>query len=208
MNTTSASASPTVVRPRRLWPWILGLCLAPFVVLGFAAYSYLTLDRSAALLRRQMMAASPSVWHTKIQLSTGGLTLGVVRQALRLVHAPKIAEARLAMAAVRHASVGVYESDEPAKGSSPQDLVDHTDSAMQKHGWMRLVTVFDHNEKVLIYMPQEESSAETFDLCVAVLDGREMVIVSTTVNAAALGQVIERHAPQELKDKLGRLALR
>jgi hypothetical protein len=209
MTTPLESANPTLApRRRRLWPWILGLGLAPFVVLGVAAYCYLTLDRAAATLRRQMMAASPSIWHTKVQLSAGRLTLGVVRQALRLVHSPKIADARLALATVSRASVGVYETTGPVTGISLQDLVDHTDAAMQKRGWTRLVTVFEHDEKVLVYMPRDDDSAETLDLCLAVVDGRQMVVVSTTVNSAALGRLIERHVPQELTDKLGRLAVR
>jgi hypothetical protein len=174
-------------------------------VLGVAAYSCLTLDRAAATLRRPMMALSPSIWHTKIQFSTGPLTLGVLRQALRLVHATKMVDARLALATVRRASVGVYETAEPAKEISLQDLVDHADAAMQKRGWTRLVTVFDHNEKVLIYVPREDDSAETLDLCLAVVDGRQLVLVSTTVNSAALCRLIAQHRPADWKKEFGRV---
>jgi hypothetical protein len=207
MTTPPESANPMAApRRRRLWPWIIGLCLAPFVVLGVAAYSYLTLDRNAAVLRQQMMASSPSAWHTKVQLSTGRLTLGVIRQGLRLVYAPKMAEARLALAAVRRASVGVYETAEPVKEIASTGLVERTDAAMQRRGWTRLVTVFDHDDKILVYVPQDDGSAETIELCVAVLDGRELVVVSTTVRAGELAALIAQHRPGDWRNEFGRVA--
>ena len=64
---------PPVARPRRRrWPWIvLGLLLMPVAGLALAAYSFLTLDRHASLLRREVMAATGGEWGTQVQVSVG-----------------------------------------------------------------------------------------------------------------------------------------
>ena len=81
---------PQSPAPRRhVWRWVLlgaGICLTPFLLLGIAATSYLTLDRDVRLLRQHVMAATDANWSTKVQVSLGGGTLGVIHQGLRFVH--------------------------------------------------------------------------------------------------------------------------
>ena len=113
MNPPTQTPAPA---PRRhVWRWVFlaaGICLTPFVILGAVALSFISLDRNAATLRNRVMDATDSGWHTKVQLSVGGVTLGAARQVLRFIHAPDIDEARLALSAVHRASVGVYEADD------------------------------------------------------------------------------------------------
>jgi hypothetical protein len=190
---------------RRVWRWVLlgaGICLTPFVLLAIAAISFLTLNSDAAVLRKQVMAAADADWHTRVQLSVGGITLGVLRQGLHFVHARDIEEARLALGAVRHASVGVYErTSGPADRSRPQLFAD-TDQAMERRGWTRLVGVADNKDTVLIYVPQDLDTDGPVEMCLAVVNGRELVVVSTSVDAAMLGELVKQHIDHDGKGHL------
>lgn len=193
---------PPVASRRRLWPWVLGLCLAPFVILGLAAASYLTLDRDAAALRKHVMAASQADWDTKVQFSVGRATLGAVRTGLWFVEAEHIDDARLALGAVRHASVGVYELASDRVKVSREELVTTTDRTMKQRGWSRLVGVVEDRETVLIYVSDEADEDAPLDVCLAVLDGRDLVVVSTSVSGDALDQLIRKTAGPEIRKKL------
>lgn len=201
MNTeTSVPVAPR----RRVWPWVVGILLTPFVVLGFAVTSYVTLDRDATVLRRQIMSATNSDWNTKIQFSVGGGTLGTVRTGLWFVDHENIADARLALGAVRRASVGVYELASRNGDWSSDKLLLDTDRAMQKRGWERLVGVSGKKETVLIYSSAEIDEDEPIDLCIAVLSGREMVVVSTRLDATAVAKLVERHAVEDIRSEIRR----
>jgi hypothetical protein len=200
MNTPNSQA-PAAPRRRRIWPWVLGLCLSPFLILAIAVASYVTLDRDAAALRRQVMAATHTDWHTKVQCSVGRFTIGAVRSGLIFVRKPEVAEARLALAAVKRASVGVYQRDGRKGEWSREQLFVETDRVMQKRGWTRLVGVSEHDgsQAVLVYASDELDEGDPIDLCVAVVNDQELVIASTRVDPSTLGELIERHAPDEFK---------
>jgi hypothetical protein len=180
-----SAIAPVPPRRRRVWPWVLGLGLAPFVVLGLAAVSYLTLDRDAAVLRRHVMRATDADWSTKVQFSVGRLTLGCIRTGLGWIEHKDAANVRLALDAVQHASVGVYELGSDAGRWSNEKLS-------------------GRKETVLIYTADALRDHKPIDLCLAVVEGRKLVIVSASVNAEALGQLVEHHAPGDLKGKLQR----
>ena len=192
--------------PRRhIWRWVLlgvGLCLTPLVLLALVAASYLTLNRTASVLRGQVMEATDSTWHTKVQFSVGRTTLGAVRAGLWFVHDKDVADARLALAAVRHASVGVYERESGSGDWSREQLFAGTDRIMAKRGWTRLVGVADHTDTVLVYVPQSSDADDLIDICVAVVNGKELVVVSTTVDASQLAELAAKHAPDDLKRHL------
>jgi hypothetical protein len=205
------SAAPTMVPRRHIWRWVMlgvGLCLAPLVVLALVAASYVTLDRDAAVLRQQVMAATDANWSTKVQLTIGGATLGAVRSCLWLVHGKEVEDARLALAAVRHASVGVYERRAGASGWSRERIFAETDSAMAKRGWTRLVGVRDQQDTVLVYVPETMDSDETLDVCVAVVNTKELVVVSTSVDGPKLVELAASHLPDEVKGRLRLAKLR
>ncbi len=203
------TSTPAPVRPRRrIWPWILGVALTPFVLVGLAAASLLTLDRDAAALRREAMAASGSDWDTKVQVSVGGLVLGAARSTLFFVRTPEVEDARLALAAVRHASVGVYERATPAGAVDRERLMVATDDRMRARGWTRLVGVAEKDETVLIYVSDDLDPDGPVELCLAVIGRRELVIVSTSVAPDALHDLVARHAGEELKTQFARLPIR
>lgn len=190
---------------RQIWRWVLlgvGICLTPFLLLGLAAVSYLTLDRDVRVLRQHVMAATDANWSTKVQMSVGRLTLGVIGQGLRFVHQPNIDDARLALRAVKHASVGVYGRVSGGTDWSREQLFVETDRAMQKRGWTRLVGVADKQESVLVYVQDDLDESEPVEICVAVVNGKEMVVASTTIDAAALGELLAKHAGDDIKGRL------
>jgi hypothetical protein len=195
------TVTPSPVRRRRIWPWVLGFCLTPFVAVGVAAYSYLTLDRDARILRREVMAATDANWHTKVQVSVGGATLGAVRSCLLFVHHRNIAEARMALGSVKGASVGVYALSSNETEWSRHNLFANADEAMQRRGWTRLVGVADAKETVLIYTSDESGTSDLIDVCLAVVDGRDLVVASVKVDAARLAELVETHAGDDLKRK-------
>jgi hypothetical protein len=196
----SAAAAPR----RSYGRWIaagLVLLIAPMIILGIAAWSMLTLGRDAALLRREVMNATGSDWHTKVQMDIGGVTLGTARTVLSFVHHQDVADARLALSAVRSASVGVYERDR-ADGDVPfATLSSSADAMMGKRGWTRMVGVTSGRQHVLVYT-SDRGNDDRVDLCLAVIDGKELVVVSTRVDPEVLMQLVERHAPGDFKSKL------
>ncbi|MDP2138532.1 MAG: hypothetical protein Q8J74_11840, partial [Candidatus Didemnitutus sp.] len=161
--------------------------------------SYVTLDRDAAVLRQHVMTASGAAWDTKIQISVGRATLGPVRAGLHLVDHEHVADARLALGAVRHASIGVYELASGNVQVSRQQLLTETDQAMRQRGWSRLLSVAEQRESVLIYVADDSASDGPLELCLAVLTERELVVVSARVNPDELGELVERHAGKELR---------
>lgn len=188
---------PQTPTPRRhVWRWVLlgtGICLTPFVVLACVIYSFISLERDAAVLRGHVMEATDAHWSTKVQMSVGPVTLAALRQGLRFVHAEGMADARQALAAVRSASVGVYERASGDADWSRGELFAGTDKAMHQRGWVRLVGVADNKETVLIYVPQDMGSDGPVDICLAVVNGHELVVVSTTIDADRLAEFVEKH---------------
>ena len=199
-------APPPVPPNRHVGRWVLlglGLLLTPVVVVALIAYSLLTLSRDATVLRREVMAASGTTWHTKVQMDLGGITLGAVRTGLRFIHHEHMDEARLALQAVHQASVGVYERDSSEAGWSRAQLFTRTDEMMKQRGWSRLVGVADGKATVLVYAADAAGSDNRIDLCVAVVAGRELVVVSTKLDAEALAELAAQHMPKDgLREKL------
>jgi hypothetical protein len=201
MNTIPAGPMPR----KPAWRWVLlalGICLAPIVVLALVAASYLTLDHDATVLRRQVMAASATDWHTKIQLHVGSLSIAAIRSGLAFVHNKDIAEAKMALAAVQQVSVGVYERASGPQTWSREQLFAATDKTMQHRGWIRLVGVADKNESVLIYVNQEVAAEEPVKLCLAVVSEQELVVVSTQIDPSSLAELVERNGAAGLKNRL------
>ena len=199
MNT---APSPTPAPRRRIWPWVLGICLTPFLLLGIAVASVLTLDRDAATLRRHVMAATDSSWDTKIQFSVGRILFSAVRTGLTFVHEKGVDDARLALAAVKHASVGIYELRGKRGNWSREQLFVETDRAMQKRGWSRLAGIVDHGNTVLIYVSDDLDAEDEIEICIAVVSGKEMVVASTRLDPARLAELVEKHAAGDLRHSL------
>lgn len=194
------SPVPSAPRRRRIWPWVLGLCLAPWALIAVVVASYVTLDRDVAVLRREVMHATGADWHTKVQCSVGRVTIGAVRAGLVFVPKPEIDDARLALAAVKHVSVGVYERGEGKLVLSREQLFSDTDRVMQQRGWTRLVGVAEHHdEAVLVYVPEDFDDDEPVDICLAVVNDRELVVCSTTLDADSLSELVAKHTPEQIR---------
>lgn len=191
MNTpTPASATP---KRRRIWPWMIGALLTPVFLFGLAAFSFLTLNREAATLRGKVMTATNAEWDTRVQLSIGRLTFGALRTLLSVV--PRVDEdARLALRSVRHASVGVYELAGRSVNWSRETLFAETAKAMNRQGWTRLVGVADLDDKVMVYVANDADLDAPLDICVAVVNGRSLIVVSASVDGEATARLARRHA--------------
>ena len=199
-----APATPSPAR-RSYGRWIIAgliLFIAPVIIVGAGIWSVVTLSRDAAALRREVMTASGSDWSTRVQLDAGWAILGTARSVLHFVKAENVDDARLALSAVRHASVGVYERRGRDRDMNSTELLASTDKVMHARGWSRLVGVLDGNKTVLLYTSDKQFKGDQIDLCITVLDGRQMVVVSTRVDAGPLMKLVERHAPERFCSKL------
>lgn len=196
------STPAPVRRRRRLWPWILAILATPFVFVAVVAASVLTLNRDAAVLRREVMAATQTGWDTKIQLSIGRVAFWTLRQGLAFVPDKDnhLNEARAALQAVKAVSVGVYHPTKLAGTWSRATLFNETDRTMRDRGWTRLVGVAETKENVLIYVPAD--GADFSQVCLAVVTGRELVVVSATLDSDALVELIAQHADKHLPRSL------
>lgn len=198
----SAAPAPAPRRRRRLWPWVGALLLLPFVVLGGAAVSLLTLGREVSVLRREVMRATGSEWTPRVQLSAGAVVLGGVRAGLHFVRQPGVAEARRVLAAVRRVSVGVYERTAEAAAAPRGDFAAAL-ATMKGRGWTPLVSVQNAAESVLVFVAEDGlATGGPLELCLAVVDGRELVVVGLRADPDRLADWAE------LANRPGRPALR
>jgi hypothetical protein len=194
-------SSPPAAKRYRVWPWILALGLAPFLILGIAAASFLTLDGDAATLRRRVMTATHSDWRTTVQVSIGRFSLAAVRSGLALV--PNVDDrAKLALQAVHSASVGVYELHGREGVLSRRRMFAEADQAMGRRGFTRMIGVGDGKDTVLIYAPADLTDETMVNLCLAVVSGRELVVVSAEVDASILAELAAQHSLGEVKHRL------
>ena len=197
------NAPATASRPRhRIWPWILGLILTPFVMLGVLIAGAIHLNSDAAALRRQVMAATGNNWHTKVQFSVGPVLLGAARTGVSFIHdVPP--EVREVLRAVRSARVGVYARRGAMDGGGRRaELFAATDRMMARRGWTRIVGVADTGDIVLIYLPTQSEDLQPSRVCLAVCNDRELVVVAAGFEANALAGLIAREMDGRLPVKL------
>jgi hypothetical protein len=184
---TTADVTPPVVRSRRIWRWLLagaGLC---FAASALAVYNFVTPTREAMTLREELISALPHSAHTRtqVQVTVGPVLLGTVRAVASLIDDVP-AEARLALRAVRKASVGVYELAGGLEADGRARMVSAADDVMQRRGWTRVVGVNDKENLVLVYVPERDPSGSSERVCVAVCNDEYLVVVSGTISLAPL----------------------
>lgn len=199
MNSPVPPPVPVAKSERRLARWLIlafVVMITPVVVVAVGVASMFRLSRDAAFLKREVMAASDSKWNTKVQVSAGWCTLATARTIMRFVEHEHQDEARLALSAVRRASVGVYERIGRAGELSTERIIAEIDGKMRNRGWTRLVGVVEREETVLVYTSDDLDSGEQVELCLAVLDGDDMVVVSTKVDATKLVELAGKHMPE------------
>jgi hypothetical protein len=181
-------------------PWLKRLlvcaCLLLVVALPLVGItSYLRLSRDARCLRDSVVqsfkgqAVSAS---KKIELSAGALTFYALRAGLSF--APLPPEAQSALRAARGAEVGVYEL---GRGSDARDyaaILTRADVAMAARGWERMVGLAREREMLAVYVPEGQSSPSNVRACIAVVQGKELVIVSARSNLDPLLELASAHA--------------
>lgn len=177
-------------RGRRVLLWatvFLGLC---FLGLASVVYSAVTLTREAAVLRRGVLDGIDIPAHARVQVSVGPVFLTLARQFLPLIE-DLPAEAACALRSVTSASVGVFELDRhPSAGA---DCIRSADRSMRERGWTRVVGVRDGGSTVLVYAPLGHRGGDEMDLCLAVVEERNLVIVSARLRPKDLIPLIEQH---------------
>lgn len=191
MNTTDLSRPPKSEPRFRFWRWFfgaLGLCALVAVVVVVNA---VTLTRDAAALRDEVVERVEGSPQTRIQVSAGPVMLAGVRTILAFI--PDVEpEARLAMRAVRKASVGVYELADELTVAHRAAVMRSVDDRMSGRGWSRVVAVNDDGNLVLVYLRENAGSGRKQRICVAVCAEKHVVVVAGTVDAAPLAELIAR----------------
>jgi hypothetical protein len=184
MNTGPATrpipAQPTSQRPLRQGPTLIVLGLLSLLATGcFKPGS------SVQALRDSLQQATGEAWMSEVELGVGALTLGLARAGGAVLDLPP--EARAVLQSVRNADVGVYRLRYPDRVVSGAAVLSAGDRALAPQGWDRLVGVIDGRHKtVAIYVANEPEWTRRIKLCVVVIDGPQMVIVSARGNPEPL----------------------
>lgn len=195
MNTLAPAAPRPPIRR------VLGWALIPVALVGLAAWgltSYIRLGSDARALRNSVFAelqAGAVSWHQKVEASVGPVTLWAVRAGLSFIRMPD--EARTALAAARGAEVGVYELSRDASESEGGRILGAADKAMTARGWDRIVSVTRDDGCVAVYAPRSASGG--LEACVAVLNGRNLVIAKASGELEPLLKLIDGTEPNWTK---------
>jgi len=128
----------------------------------------------------------------KVELSVGGLTLSLVRAGLSLADLDPVAKA--ALETMRGASVGVYELGRQEGPLHSGAVLAAADKMMAKHGFDRVVGVASQGEVVGIYVPDAARSGRSLRVCLLVVEGRQLVVVSARANVKPLVELAAHHA--------------
>lgn len=175
--TTTEVASPPSPRPRRIWRWLLAGTLLCLGAATLAAYNLVTLTRDATRLRDELTSTLTRSTRTQFQVTVGPVFMAAVRTVVGVIDDVP-AEARLALKAVRGASVGVYKLRGYVDAGERARMFSAADVVMSERGWTPVVRVIDGESLVLVYLPEGERSGSTEQVCVAVCSGDNLVIVA------------------------------
>lgn len=201
---TPSPSEPTPVpapapRRRRLWPWILLASFSPFLFLGVAVASVLTLDGSAAALRKEVLrAADSSSARTRIQFSFGPVALACADLALRWVPDAGARDARGLLGSVKGGSVGIYDV-RSGDGRGHDRTLARADDRMERRGWTPLVDVRQDDTQVRVYCRGGDDEGDTLELCLAVLNDDQLVVASTRIVPDVVAQWVQAHLPEEAR---------
>lgn len=168
------------------------VCLPLFCAV--AVVRSLSIGSDAAALRQSLMDANPGEWNKKIAVHLGFFTLGAVRCVSSFVPLPP--EARIGLESLRNVEVGVFQNNRSGGPSHASTSLAAADRVMLKRGWLRAVCVASERELVLIYTPRDMTSPKQMSCCVAVLNERDLVVVSGRGNVEALMQLAEQKIPE------------
>jgi hypothetical protein len=178
-------------RRKRILLWIGLLAAGSVAVLACAAVYTFTLDRDARVLRRSITDSLGAKIESTIEVRVSEPLIAATQLGIHWCHdVPE--QARVALAALRSASVGVYHVKNPTSADRADVLIRAQD-AMAKNGWSRIVGVNDHDTTVLVYAPTVMRSSGTQRMCVAVIDDDKLIVVSARGDMAKLAELAPIH---------------
>lgn len=192
------SARSTFPRWLKILLWIGASGLVGLLLLAVWVWQTLQLSSEARVLQRECVGVVGVPRVTRFQASVGPVALVAARQIVRHVKsAPP--EAAVALAALRRGSVGVYEysHDVALDGAG----LARCDEAMRLRGWHRIVGVRDGADTVLIYATADAGGDRLLNLCLAVFEERNLVVVSGRVDGRVLLPLVEQQARKHLASR-------
>ncbi len=175
----------------RWWQWLLALAAAGVALLAIAVVNAVTLTRDAVVLRDEVVAALARKSKVKVQVSAGPLLLSAVRSGLSFVK-DMPDDARMALRAVRNASVGVYTIDAGGREERAPEMFASAAAVMERRGWERVVAVSDGDTQVLVFAPARGGWTGAQKVCVAVCDDDKLVVVTGTIGPEPLMDIAAR----------------
>ena len=111
-----------------------------------------------------------------------------------MAFAPVPPQARLVVRAIQRAEVAVYQQETGGTNGSRSALLAAADQAMEARGWVRMVGVLEREQLVVVYTPKAASSTRHIKFCLAVLEPRQLVVVSAQGNLEPLIELAQTHA--------------
>jgi len=176
---------------RRIVAWFLLFSVAFVVVLAVALWNLLTPSRSVRVARDAL--AGGTARSTVVQFDAGYVSTWWIRQGIGIARGlPE--EARLAVATLRGASVGVYHLapavEEMGSEGENADLSD-ADESLAALGYVRTVDVRSaRGERVAVWLACPESGGR-LKACVAVRKDKELVVVSAELDGESLCTLVD-----------------
>jgi len=175
-------------RKRYLALVLLLLALFSFpLVCAIGVTGYLRLSSDTGALRDSFMTGSHAQWQKKFAAHVGGMTFALVRAVCQFLPLPP--EPRAAVNALHGAEAGVYELPQSSGSANPSAILARADQVMTGRGWLRIVAVAHEHELVAIYIPSKGVTSKRMTCCLAVLNDRELVVVSARANLDPLLQL-------------------
>ncbi len=202
MNAVDTSSGIAPRQPRHTVRWILLGILCLFVFVTVRVVGCFMISSDTAALRNELVQSAPAEWHKRIELSVGSMALSMARFIIGFLEVPP--EARTALQALRGGEVAIYEVDPGDNGPEYHSLLASADRAMLARGWERVVGCVQHKSAVAVYVPQNIRSPKRVQVCVAVVNPRQMVLVSARGNLEPLLE-LARAAYENAKDGSGAL---
>lgn len=184
-----SAVAPPVQRPaRRRGRWV-AIVLCAFALVATVKVVEAFLPRGEMRDLRQAWAGDAGgLERAQIQFRVGPGLLVMGRAATHFIdEVPD--EVRLALSAVRRASVEIYED----VGAPSAEGLAAQDARMARRGWRRVVEVRDETEVVRIYVAEERASRTVLRGAVMVWSDGELVLVGGETKIAPLVTLIESH---------------
>jgi len=161
--------------------WGMAVSLA---TLCLASTGCFNVSRETVALRNGLVESVGAECEAEIEVGIGAMTWDLARAGLGLLELD--ADVQAALSAVRGGDVGIYHVRPGEKPLQHAQMLGSADKAMSARGWDRVVSVVNRRELVAIYSSHETDFGQDVRFCVAVLDGRKLIVVSARGNLEPL----------------------